>query len=404
MSRVWARPVATAIAIAAALTVAVPAAAGTVRYRILDLGVLGNDPDAYSVGRALNNEGQVVGDAPGPDRGIRAFRTRPNSPMRVEDILDPGPGESIGFGVNDLGQAAGYTDLDNPFFAFRTAPNAPVNRATDNIAPPSSPALVRGMNNSGQVVGGLGRSDQPSRAFRTRPNAAIDPVADDLGTLGGASSFANGINDAGVAVGNAERADGRSHAFRVLAGRTIDPATDDLGTLGGDSSGATDINEAGRVVGRSSTGAGADHAFRTAPGAAINPETDDLGVLAGTTASIANSINARGDVVGRSYTPGLPSNSFDSRAFLFRDGELLDLNDLLDTGGATVWLYEATAINDRGQIVANALFDNRLGNPGRAVLLTPTVIPVPPALLPGAAGLAGIIAARLLNRRRAARS
>src|SRR5215213_6052732 len=104
MNRVWARPFAVAIAAAAGLLVAVPAVAGTVRYRILDLGVLGTDPDAYSVGRSLNNLGQVVGDAPGPDRATRAFRTRPNSPMRVEDILDAGTGESIGFGVNDLGQ------------------------------------------------------------------------------------------------------------------------------------------------------------------------------------------------------------------------------------------------------------------------------------------------------------
>src|SRR4051794_23493923 len=52
--------------------------------------------------------------------------------------------------------------------------------------------IAQGINNAGQVVGSsrLGASfSDPSHAFRTAPNQPIQ-AADNLGTLGGASSFA----------------------------------------------------------------------------------------------------------------------------------------------------------------------------------------------------------------------
>ena len=88
----------------------------------------------------------------------------------------------------------------------------------------------------------------------------------------------------------------------------------------------------------------------------------DLGVLPGDNESRAMDVNNSGQVAGFS------ENIFEDtrRAFLFSDGTLFDLNDLMVQNPG--WkLVEATGINDRGQIVGTGLFE---GN-GRAFLLTP---------------------------------
>ena len=149
-----------------------------------------------------------------------------------------------------------------------------------------------------------------------------------------------------------------------------------------------------------STAAGVTHAFRTEPGAAINAAAD-LGVLPGMTASAASGINARGDVVGSSSGPTDTGAVRTSRAFLYADGQMFVLNDLLGPDASDVFLTGAIAINDRGQILASAIF---AGGGSDAVLLTPlaTPVPLPPGLIPGAAGLLGVatfIAARRARSR-----
>src|SRR6267143_2808910 len=217
-----------------------------------------------------------------------------------------------------------------------------------------------GINSAGQVVGhtGLGH------AFRTAPNAAINPATDDLGTLGGLISQATGINDAGQVVGVSFTADGAYHAFRTAPNASINPPTDDLGTLGGGTSIAFGINASGQVVGRSdiSFGLFGSHAFRTARNAAIDPATDDLGTLGGLS-SIAFGINASGQVVGSSQIA-----SGESHAFVYSNGAMQDLNNrlLVDSG----WIFqEADGINDGGQIVGSGLHNGAT----RAFRATPVV-------------------------------
>ena len=377
------------VAIGAALLVlsAATSLAGSVRYEVLDLGTLNGEFRPV----ALNNGGQVVGS--GNREALRAVRTRPNAPVGAGDVLLDGPEENMGLGLNDRGQAVGMLDAF-PFFAFRTAPQKGVDRATDNIVPVGTPQLwPHDIDNAGRVVGEmiLQAIPGPTRAFRTGPGAAFNPDTDDLGTLGGTNGSASAVNDAGVAVGTSTRADGLRRAFRVPAGRSIDPGLDDLGTLGGAESSAADINAAGWVAGSASTANGATHAFRTAPGAVIGLG-DDLGVLPGMTASGAAGINARGDVVGSSYGPSDPGEAHASRAFLFMDDRMYDLNDLLDPGAAGVFLTGAIAINDRGQVLANAIFTSDGGGTRQGAVLL-TAVPLPPAVYVGAAGLVGVAAA-----------
>jgi probable HAF family extracellular repeat protein len=117
------------------------------------------------------------------------------------------------------------------------------------------------------------------------------------------------------------------------------------------------INRVGQIVGASqASGDGPHHAFLFTEGAMI-----DLGTLGGT-ASQADAISSRGLVVGWSRIP-----SGEQHAFLWSSGQMLDLNRLANIGGG-IWLEEATAINDIGQVVANA-------NNGHAYLIA---LPLPP--------------------------
>lgn len=320
-------------------------------------------------------------------------------------------------GLNDLGQVVGESFSAFNVVTFRTAPNSPINPATDSITVDFI-TLSNDINNSGQVVAtGIGAS-RLSSGVRTDINGLLTdslfPVVEmnaindlgqiagralvagcnfgcsqrevinavrvensntviDLGSLGGEGSRGNGINDLGQVVGSSTTTDNQTRAFRTAPNSVINSATDDLETLGGSSSGAIDVNNLGQVVGNSTTTDGETHAFRTAANSDINAETDDLGTLGGDF-STANAINELGQVVGSSELA-----DGDIRAFLFDENTMFDLNDLIADGGNFVFT-EAISINEQGQIAVNGYFGG--SDPqtsSRAFLLTP--VPEPTTML-----------------------
>ena len=94
----------------------------------------------------------------------------------------------------------------------------------------------------------------------------------------------------------------------------------------------------------------------------------DLGILAGDTDSSASSINDKGQIVGTS------TDSVDhGRAFLYQNGQIYDLNTLLDPTSplaGSIKLTEAVSINAKGWIAANGT-DTR-DNFTHAFLLIPS--------------------------------
>ena len=177
------------------------------------------------------------------------------------------------------------------------------------------------------------------------------------------------------------------HAFRYQPLSATEAFTEqmrDLGTLGGDSSYGMFINASNHVVGYSKIGKsdGRFHAFLY-DGAKML----DLGSLGGksiaTDQSFAMGVNATDQVVGYTYLaaeapggwvgviPG-PVPALTQVAFVYNQGKMVDLNGLIGADAKTYRLYSATAINDNGQIVANA-FDSST-NAFHAVLLTPDVV------------------------------
>ena len=151
----------------------------------------------------------------------------------------------------------------------------------------------------------------------------------DLGTLGGAASYAYGLNAVGDVVGFSDLRSGSVHAFLYSSGRMKD-----LGTLGGRTSYASSINAAGQVVGCSDTAAGTIHAFLYSAGVMT-----DLGTLGGPT-STAYSINDAGQVVG-----GSCDSSGTAHAFLYSGGKMKPL-------GAGSYAY---GINAKGQVAGCSL-------------------------------------------------
>jgi probable HAF family extracellular repeat protein len=234
-----------------------------------------------------------------------------------------------------------------------------------------------------------------------------------LPLLGGNNGFATGINNAGVAVGWAETAvvdPSCVHPEQVLQFLAVEweTATNERRALppwGNDSvSAATAINDAGEVVGISgacdvAVGAlSAEHALAWVNGQprklptlggkgwntpmAINAQgiiagfSDTPGDLVGTVLTPnfqaalwtpdgiinlhslpgdamaeATGINDRNQVIGTSFPPAGSTNP--SRAFLWQDGQMYDLNTLVQPN-ATLYLVGTGDINDRGEITGQA--------------------------------------------------
>lgn len=343
-----------------------PATAATF-YNVTDLGTLTGNANDFSRATGINDLGQVIGVSPNTFGGTQAFRTAPNSPINpATDNVGGVQGQTTANGINNSGQVVGTGNPLSRFTSgFLTQPNGSTGVNTLFLG------NANAINDSGQVTG-RGLVTDPSTTEPIYHAVLVNPDDAgfiDLGTLGGTSSAGNGINNSGQVVGSSETASGETRAFRTAPNSVINSATDDLGTLGGDFSSATDINDLGQVIGSSTTARGETRAFLTDANSTIDA-SDDLGTLGGIF-SIAYSINESGLVVGDSeLVDGR------SRAFIYDGTDLFDLNTLITENSGFV-LTSAKGINESGQIAATAFFADT--QTSRAFLLTP--VPEPTTML-----------------------
>ena len=241
----------------------------------------------------------------------------------------PGGTSSAAYAINDNGQVVGYSDTAS---GYNHAYIWSQGLMTD-IVPSGVSSAAEGINNNGQVVGRYNDSYSQGHAF-LYGNGVLTTVAVPPEELW---SEADGINDSGQIAGTYGTQQISFRAFLNTKGTAID-----LGTLGGNLSVVRGINNAGQVVGVSALYNNGypdniSHAFLYSNGV-----MKDLGTLAGPSNtgvdSEATAINDKGQVVGVS---GTASNN----AFLYSGGTMTDLGTLGGSGST------ATGINESGQIV-----------------------------------------------------
>ncbi|MCC7146222.1 MAG: hypothetical protein IT443_07225 [Phycisphaeraceae bacterium] len=305
---------------------------------------------------AINNAGDVVGGAftgqiyDPMDWQIpiyNAFKWSSGSSQGTN--IQGGYGYSYGVDINDAGQALIYY----PYLMWSSTP--PWARLTPNgINETIWANSVGAVNAQGKVVGQEDSGD--SFVWQNGQKTYLALAGTDW-----LSVKLAGINDDGWVVGRGvtSYSGGLGRAFVQVPGE----APVELGTLGYGWASATDVSNQGVVVGGSWTGPqqSSMHAFRWTEAGGM----EDLGSLGGET--MAEAINEDGLVVGSSKL-GTSSDSA-SHAFVYRDGQMIDLNSMIDPLGGWV-LTGAADINELGQIVGTGIWDGQQ----RGFVLTPYMV------------------------------
>ena len=355
--------------IAGLLVIAAPTSAAPV-YTVTDLGTLAGSTDSYGYG--LNNAGDAVGftvNASGVGAPMVTAFVYKNGVM--SSVGDLGGGDSRAYSINDKGQIAGDSKLASGQSRGFIADSNGIQALP--TLPGGTSSQTFGINNSGVVVG---RADGYPVIYTNG-----GPI--NLGTIGVQGGIAYAINDSGQVTGllGNQAFSYQGGAFTFLSGAVaINPQS---------------INNSGIIIGDAYFGtvvAGNRHAFL------YDGTIHDLGTLGGD--SLASDVNAHGDVVGEYYVP--PSGSFLGayRPFLYTSADgMVDLISLIAPGSGWT-IGDATSINDSGQILAmgSALIDGRAVT--HAVLLTPVAessVPEPSTLALMSIALIGIAS---LRRRR----
>jgi probable HAF family extracellular repeat protein len=362
------------IGLMASFAISVSTSRGQIFYTLEDLGVV-KDMDS-SVPAAINNQAQVAGTA------YKGEQTCAFHYDYVQKFMaDAGGVNSRGFGINatDLVVGDAFFEGMGPILASHAVLFKGGLVFDLGVLKGQVYSRANGINALGQVVGFSGptRDSNNSRAFMwTSQSGMID-----IGTLGGAYAQANAVNDTGFVTGAAQVAGWgpmlTTHAFLYQplspSMSPINRPMRDLGVLGsGLSSYGMAINNYNHVVGYSTLKPNDErvHAFFHDGKSMI-----DLGSLGGignrwgSDNSVALGINSFDQVVGYTYLPMVGEMPIQQVAFLWRRGQMINLNNLLARSQRNYLLTSATAINDNGQIVASA-YDLDSGAV-HAVLLTP---------------------------------
>ncbi len=350
-----------ALAALAALALSSSRLAAADGYTVTDLGALPGMPFSSIWQQTLNQNGEVTAYANSSADDIANGTFFGDAGFVWKNgVITPLPGlpgaiDTIPFGLNNRGQVVGRSTVPG-------APNHPVLWDHGVIQTlPELPGDNKGgalqINDRGQAVGYSANTDTGIRRAALWYKGTISQLTSLPG--GGGWDEGLGINAEGQIVGFSGPSPGLEQA--ALWDKA---GVHDLGTLGGSESEAIALNNQGQVVGVADTASGGPDAFLWQNGVMT-----DLGVLPGDVGSAALGINQKGQIVGISGPSGTGFGSGDiflTHAVLWENGQMIDLQTKIPAGSGWT-ITEASGINDRGQIVAQGIFNGNL----RAVLLTP---------------------------------
>jgi len=220
---------------------------------------------------AINDVGQVVGESNGAMGGVSATEWSGGSVIDLGGL--PGSLNSAAYGINDTGEAVGYSIVGGVQYAVEWSNGSIINLEG---LPGFTSSSASGINSAGQVVGD---SVVGGVAYATEWNGGT------VINLGPGS--ASGINDLGQVVGS-----GPGGATEWSNGSVVN-----LGNLPGAlGSVGSAINDAGQAAGDT---------YYDLDGSSIATEWSgdsviDLGLLPGSSRSFVYGINYSGQVVGES--------------------------------------------------------------------------------------------------------
>lgn len=282
-----------------------------------DLGTLGG---SYSFARDINQSGMIVGEASNAEGDVHAVLWMDNKISDLKTLT--GHSFSMANGLNDLGQAVGYSRADaksGQTFAVLWDQGKAIRLKGLRSEEYSQASEI---NNREEIVGVNGTK---AIIWRKRvPKALPD--------LRGSFSIALGINNKSEIVGNCQTEAGSVHACAWIHDKVID-----LGTLGGRFSTANAINDKSQIVGSSETKDGSIHAFVYEDG-----KMKDLGP------GMIRNLNAEGSLAGEG-----PSAETNHSQLWSPEGRLQGLDKL---PGA---LYSsAFGINDQGWVIGVSELDS----------------------------------------------
>lgn len=357
---------------------------------ISDLGSLGG-VDHCSAAISINDRGLIAGDSEidvfDPVLGGNPLRAVIWENGRIHDLGTFGGYVSLATGVNNRGQVVGLASTSTPdpfsilYFQIGQMTTGTQTQAflwqnghMRNLGTLGGlDAAAFNVNNRGQVAGGSYTNDIPNA---TTGFPTLDPFLwengrmIDLGTLGGTSGGPIALNNRGQVLGVSNLAgDQFSDFFLWDNGQLTDLSTQSsAGTLWL----ASAINDAGQIVG------GASFPGRDFDAAVWQKGVlTDLGTLDEDCYSFADSINSRGQIVGSSYS----CDGSITRAFLWQNGSIYDLNELIpaDSGLQVAGCPTdaiCPSIFDNGDIAGFGIVPgsgcNNGAACGTAVLLRPT--------------------------------
>lgn len=322
----------------AVLTLAMPLLAlADPRYTVIE--VAGQD----SYARGMNNLGQVVGTLAAADT-YHAFVYANGG---LTDLGLFGGDSSSAFAINDAGQVVGTSYANSESAVTR---GFLYSGGTMNAIQAPGSTYAFGINNAGTVVGGMTVTASDGSVYQHAYTYAGGSFTD-LGTLAsGDRSRGYAINGAGEVVGAATNTFNGAPNFPESPFIYRNGTMTDMGGLNGIWSSATSINDHGQAVGYVGVDFGgqgneiySSTAFLYEDGVLHN-----LGGLAPFRSSTASDINNLGQIVGGA---GLADGG--THAFLYENGNMIDLNTLIDP--ASGWtISNAAAINDLQQIAGTA--------------------------------------------------
>ena len=314
--------------IVAALSFGALAAHAAPSYHFVDLGTVGG---AFSVPHDINNLGQIVGQSQVSDSsGLHAVLWSNGS---VTDLtaLAGGTGGSAN-AINDAGQIVGSNMGTGPSRATLWQNGNGTFLGANGVE-----SAANDINQHGQIVGRSG--PQAANAAHSAQWSSSDPATTKTVQSDASNGQAVAINNAGAIVGERYTADG-TKPYLVSGGTQAD-----LPLKGFREGSPAAINDHGTVAGNVMTIWG--DSAKSMPAMWMDGKLQFLTVPAGFGDSAAD-INAAGWIVGATTQP-----DFQSHATLWANNTLVDLNAYIDPQKKAEgwWLYSATAINDRGDIV-----------------------------------------------------